>query len=427
MRHLFQQLGVIDWFDSYTSSYPRAYTTQYRTLAVSSVRMMFQPLQWFLRLCGIAPLNNEDDHYFSLAALATTSCLAVHTFLKVEEWPDSMHESLLVGSVAIMYTGAIVHILYNLCSKQNYQELMHDLENADDELCQVDAIPHRQIRKQQIIMAILIIINAGHELADLHSGRPLYILAEDVVTGILLEAGLVQHLVLVDQIHAEFTALNGYLKRVASKVTETPVAVVSTQLETVFRVHSALHLLVADLNTHSFFYNLTKVATSMIFCVFFMYDYLTSISDVNAHLNHRRFIIFIMELAGFLAQTMMCHACAKEANKTVVMAHHILNKDTPFRLWQEIGFFSVLCVDNKVYFTVGGVFTLDRVLITKASVTALSYLIIAVQLKDVQLFGSAVSLAVNSSLLPELMDNSTDSTYTTEIDNDIPHNTDSSY
>lgn len=387
-------------------------------------RMMFQPLQWVLRLCGIAPLNNDEDHYFSLAALAATSCLAVHTVLKVDKWPDSMHESLLVASVAIMYTGAIVYILYNLCSKQNYQELLHDLEHADFELCQVDAVPQRQTRKQQIIMAIFIAINAAHELADLTSGRQVYLLAEDFFSGILMEAGLTQHLVLVDQIHAEFTALNSYLKRVASQAAETPVAVVSTQLETVFRVHSALHLLVADLNTHSFFYNLTKVATAMIFCVFFMYDYLKSISDESSHLNHRMFVIFIMELAGFLAQTMMCHACAKEANKTVVMAHQILNKDTPFRLWQEIGFFSLLCVDNKVYFTVGGVFTLDRVLITKASVTALSYLIIAVQLKDVQLFGSTARPAGNSSRIPQLL-NLTNASDVTDVVDDILHSNES--
>ncbi|KAG8308980.1 hypothetical protein J6590_097004 [Homalodisca vitripennis] len=201
---------------------------------------------------------------------------------------------------------------------------------------------------------------------------------------------LLHYLVFTDLLTSKFSALNIRLENISTDVTTTPLQTISTKINSVFRLHTHLHVVVWDVNAHFCLYNLLSITTRLAVIVLEMYAYLMSISegDDYRHHDYNGFVFMFSEVVFLVTQCLLCHACAKEANRTVMIAHHLLQPETPTRLWEEVGVFSRLTLNNKVSFSVGGIFTLDRPFLTKVAMTSLSYLIIAVQLKDVRLSGS---------------------------------------
>ncbi|XP_046685223.1 putative gustatory receptor 28b [Homalodisca vitripennis] len=181
---------------------------------------------------------------------------------------------------------------------------------------------------------------------------------------------MTQMMVLVDIIHYRFSALNAQLSDISMEYNNMPLHDVMSRLDSVFRLHNPSYTSSSGIST---------LTTNLVLV------YVPS------------WIPCIWELITLLVQICVCHACAREANRSALLAHHILRPDTPIQLWEQVSLFSRLTLHLKVRFSVGGIFTLDRSLISKLSVTALSYLIIAVQLKEVESYIGGQSKSINST------------------------------
>ncbi|KAG8334650.1 hypothetical protein J6590_085702 [Homalodisca vitripennis] len=150
---------------------------------------------------------------------------------------------------------------------------------------------------------------------------------------------MTQLLVLVDLIHSRFSALNSQLSDLSIDYDDMSLDDIISRLDFVFQLYKQLHV-------------------SLLSC----------------------------SLLTIIAKICVCHACAQEANRSALLAHQILRSDNPIQLWELVGLFSRLTLNLKVRFSVGGIFTLDRSLISTVGVIALSYLIIAIQLRGVDIY-----------------------------------------
>lgn len=350
--------------------------------------MFYKPLVWLFRYTGVAPLGTRWDKYISIAALFVNITMCVLTILTLYTELHSIVYTTRVACYVASYLGYLSLIFHNFIYRRSYQMILNDLRIGDEELRRMDASPSPTVIQQRMILCTCVCFYLSSALCNLVEGVPISrFFLRETASYVTLNIGLIQHLVLVSQLHSLFSSLNVRLEQFSSTADDTPVNVMSTQLESIFRIHTHLHKTVADVNGHYFIYNLMLVVTKVILFVSYLYNFLLSVSDEDIVIPHGRTLKFLTHILFFIIQCVFCHACAKEANRTVLLAHYILQPHTPHRLWKEVSFFSGLCIGNKVHFTVGEIFNLDRPLITKAAVLAFTYLVVAVQLQDVQLFG----------------------------------------
>ncbi|KAG8300444.1 hypothetical protein J6590_076418 [Homalodisca vitripennis] len=272
-------------------------------------------------------------------------------------------------------------IIHSYSCRKSYRSIITEIASISNEL------NTNNIRMQRTLFsAFLAIITVEGVVLYFVTG----VISETVsriILQIAFSSPLLHHVAFADLLASKFSALNTRLQSINTDINITPLQTITSRIDSVFRLHTHLHVVVWDVNAHFCFYNLLSVTTRLVLAVMQMYQYLMSISEGKTNVYFLQIVCVALELALFITQCLLCHACAKEANRTVMIAHHLLQPETPIELWEEIGLFSRLSLINKVHFSVGGIFSLDRPLIAKVAMTSLSYLIIAVQLKDTQLSG----------------------------------------
>ncbi|KAG8251089.1 hypothetical protein J6590_087825 [Homalodisca vitripennis] len=337
-----------------------------------------------LRAVGHFPACNSSDKYFAGLALAMISHAVVDRVLNVVTSPDSTTNNLARFASNTYLLSPVIFILHSYICRESYRSILADLSSVSDEL------KSESTRTQRILFSAFTAVQVVGAVAfQLEYG----VLSRNVpwtIMHLAFTSPLLHYLVFTDLLTSKFSALNIRLENISTDVTTTPLQTISTQINSVFRLHTHLHVVVWDVNAHFCLYNLLSITTRLAVIVLEMYAYLMSISEGNDYRHHdyNGFVFMFSEVVFLVTQCLLCHACAKEANRTVMIAHHLLQPETPTRLWEEVGVFSRLTLNNKVSFSVGGIFNLDRPFLTKVAMTSLSYLIIAVQLKDVRLSGS---------------------------------------
>ncbi|KAG8294772.1 hypothetical protein J6590_095533 [Homalodisca vitripennis] len=284
--------------------------------------------------------------------------------------------------------GTLTHLLaivgfvfHSYICRKSYRSIITEIASISNEL------NTNSIRMQKVLFSAFLAIIIVEGIAFYSESGVISQTVSRKILHIAFSSPLLHHVVFADLLTSKFSALNTRLQSINTDINITPLQTISSRIQSVFRLHTHLHVVVWDVNAHFCFYNLLSVTSRLVLAVMQMYQYLMSISEGNTNISFLQIVCIALELALFITQCLLCHACAKEANRTVMIAHHLLQPDTPIELWEEIGLFSRLSLINKVHFSVGGIFSLDRPLITKAAMTSLSYLIIAVQLKDARLSG----------------------------------------
>ncbi|KAG8300442.1 hypothetical protein J6590_076413 [Homalodisca vitripennis] len=294
---------------------------------------------------------------------------------------DSMINNLWNFATLTYFLAVVEFIIHSYICRKSYKSIITEIASISNEL------NTNNIRMQKVLFSAFVTIIIVEWVAIYLQTGVTYVTASRIISQIVFSSPLLHHVVFVDLLASKFSALNTRLQSMNTDINITPLQTITRRIDSVFRLHTHLHVVVWDVNAHFCFYNLLSVTTRIALAVLQMYQYLMSISEGNANISFLQIMCIALELALFITQCLLCHACAKEANRTVMIAHHLLQPDTPIELWEEIGLFSRLSRINKVYFSVGGIFSLDRPLIAKVAMTSLSYLIIAVQLKDTQLSG----------------------------------------
>lgn len=359
-----------------------------KLLVVPSM-LIIKFLSLLFRCVGIAPSESPTDKFIYLAmigGLASQYHFHMGTVTRRDE--DSLALVLFTVGSWCGFLGIFFFLTYNLFYQESYQTILRDLEDTEDELRVICASPRPTLIMQIFLSSfisfkLLLVVAVG-----VFTKSSIFFIISDLLINTINTCAMVQHMVLVSILHSMFSALNDQLKRLSAAADDTPVDVMSFQLESVFRIHTSLHLTVFYVNRHFSIFNLITTSIRLFFTILFMYLCMNTIAQGKEQINVTGFIIFIFEIVfWFVMQCVICHACAKDANYTVLLAHYLLQSHTPHRLWKEVGDFSSLYIDNKVKFEVAGVFILNRPLITKFSVLALSYLIVALQLKDAHVFG----------------------------------------
>ncbi|KAG8294805.1 hypothetical protein J6590_094417 [Homalodisca vitripennis] len=325
-----------------------------------------------LRAVGHFPACNSSDKYFAGLALAMISPAVVDQVLNVVISPDSTTINLTRLASTTYLLSPVSCILNSYICRERYRSILADLSSVSDEL------KSEGTRTQRILFsAFTAVLVVGAVTFQLEYGVPLRTIPWTILH-LAFTSPLLHYLVFTDLLTSKFSALNKRLEKISTDVNTTPLQTISTQINSVFRLHTHLHVVVWDVNAHFCLYNLLSITTRLAIIVLEMYAYLM-------HPDYAGFVFMFSDLVFLVTQCLLCHTCAKEANRTVVIAHHLLQPETPIRLWEEVGDFSRLTLNNKVSFSVGGIFTLDCPFLTKVAMTSLSYLIIAVQLKDVRL------------------------------------------
>ncbi|KAG8260719.1 hypothetical protein J6590_090638 [Homalodisca vitripennis] len=337
-----------------------------------------------LRAVGHFPACNSSDKYFAGLALAMISPAVVDRVLTVFISPDSTINNLARFASITYLLSSVSFILNSYICRESYRSILADLSSVSDEL------KSESTRTQRILFsAFTAVLIVGAVAYQLKYGALLRTVPETIMH-LAFTSPLLHYLVFTDLLTSKFSALNKRLENISTDMNTTPLQTISTKINSVFRLQTHLHVVVWDVNAHFCLYNLLSITKRLAITVLEMYAYLMSISEGNVSwpLDYAGFVFMFSNLVFLVTQCLLCHACTKEANRTVVIAHHLLQPETPIRLWEEVGDFSRLTLNNKVSFSVGGIFTLDRPFLTMVAMTSLSYLIIAVQLKDVRLSGS---------------------------------------
>ncbi|XP_046663078.1 uncharacterized protein LOC124355973 [Homalodisca vitripennis] len=254
---------------------------------------------------------------------------------------------------------------------------MADLASTDGEL-------KTETICMQKTTAFALIVVLTMETLSFHFESELIMTVSRVIVDLAFTCPFLLHMILVDFLTRKFSALNKILEKISTVVDTMPLQSTIAWINSVFRLHTHLHIVVWKVNSYFCFYNLLSVITRIVLTLFNAYKYLEEISKGNPLSKTKMPVIMMFELGLFVTQCLLCHSCTKEANQTVMIAHHLLKPDSPVQIWEDVGLFSRLALNNKVHFSVGGVFFLDRPFITKVALVALSYLIIVVQLKDVR-------------------------------------------
>ncbi|KAG8254426.1 hypothetical protein J6590_091885 [Homalodisca vitripennis] len=340
-----------------------------------------RPLWWLFRTGGIIPASSPSDLYFNALALALIISADLHLFLSVQTSWDSMENKLFNLSLITFVLTPIVFIVHTYLSREPYKRILADLNSVGNEL------KTETIRKQKIMFSMLIVCMAAISVAFYSECGVVSQTISSTIVHLAFACPLIHHVVFVDLLDSMFSTLNVRLEHLDTEMNTRPLHSISARMKSVFRLHPQLHIVLWKINKYFCFYNFLKVMNTLAFTISHVYEYLKTISEGNFDGRVEILVIMMVEVAIFVHLCLVCHACAKEANRTVLLAHHLLHPDTPAQLWEEVGLFSRLALNNKVHFSVGGIFSLDRPLLTKLAMTYLSYLIIAVQLKDVRLSG----------------------------------------
>ncbi|KAG8254427.1 hypothetical protein J6590_091886 [Homalodisca vitripennis] len=346
---------------------------------IRTFTMFYMPLWWLFRTGGIIPASTPSDLYFTTLALAAVIPADIYLFLIAQISWDSMRNKLFNASLITFVLTPIVFIVHTYLSRESYKRILADLNSVRNEL------KSETIRKQKIIFSMLIVCMAAISVAFYSECG---IVSQTICTMIVhlaFACPLFHHVVFVDLLASMFSTLNVRLEHLDTEMNTTPLHTISARMISVFRLHTHLHVVLRSISKYFCFYNFLKVMTTFVFTISNMYEYLIAILEGKFDVRVGIIAIIMVEAAIFVAQCLLCHACAKEANRTVMLAQQLLQPDTPAQLWEEVGLFSRVALKNKVHFSVGGIFSLDRPLLTKLAMTSLSYLIIAVQLKDARL------------------------------------------
>ncbi|KAG8335547.1 gustatory receptor [Homalodisca vitripennis] len=341
--------------------------------------MIYKPLQWLFRIIGIAPCNSATDKYFIvLPVLASASFWVYEHFHRMHR--EGMIDTILWINMAAYWVAPLVFIIYNHCNRQVYTDILRNLAAADSELG-----AQHDFRLQKIVFILFVAFCCiKFVVGVVMTLRWNSFVQVRMLASILVLVPQLQHTVLVILLRHQFSALNSLISDITADVDNTPQHTVSSRLDFVFRLHTHLHVVVWDVNTHFCIYNLLSVLARLFYVLLRMYEYLLILSGGISPWNPLRLSVATLNTISFIVQCLLCHAGAREANRTALLCHRLLRPDTPVQLWEQVGVFSRLSLHNKVRFSVGGIFSLDRPFIAKMSVTALSYLIITIQLKDVQ-------------------------------------------
>ncbi|KAG8310942.1 hypothetical protein J6590_053443 [Homalodisca vitripennis] len=352
--------------------------------------MFLKPIRWLLHGVGIAPACTPYDKYFTGAALAAITPTIVYQLMSWKEPSDSTLKNLLKFSMCTYLLTPLVSIIHSYICRESYKSILTDLSSVDDEL------KTETIRVQKWLVSLITLFLVLASFSGFPYGEVILMTLSRLIFNSAFACPSLQHIIFVAVVHSKFSALNLHLETLSSEVNTTPLQTTSARVTSVFRLHTHLHVVVWDINTYFCLYNLFSVSARLSFVILQMYGYLMDISEGSTHVHVSILVATIGVVALFLIQCLMCHACAEEANRTVMLAHHLLQPETPVHLWEEVGLFSRLALNNKVHFSVGGIFSLDRPFLAKVAMTSLSYLIIAVQLKDVRL-SSNVGTNLNGS------------------------------
>ncbi|XP_054272760.1 uncharacterized protein LOC128993032 [Macrosteles quadrilineatus] len=293
--------------------------------------------------------------------------------------------------------GNMIHLLMILFDPEDFRSILHDLNLVDDQLREMGAL----IQSPNLTKTMAVIV-LSQLCALLKSLTLIYMLigyTNMIALYLVFNAAWNQHLTFVQLIHSRFSALNDQLIRIAASADQTLLQIVETRLDSVFRIHSTLHVIVSNVNSHFCVFNLFYVTSLFFNLVFFCYDTFDMMIKEKSLIDYKIYITLCL-LVNLVCQIVTCHLCANEANRTAEIAHHILHRDSPYSLWEKIGNYSRLTIDNPVKFTVGGIFTFNMELLTKIAAMTFSYLVIVFQLKDIDLFVpvSKNKTAVNSTV-----------------------------
>ncbi|KAG8329039.1 gustatory receptor, partial [Homalodisca vitripennis] len=343
--------------------------------------MLYTPLRWVYRIFGIAPSDSPSDKYFTAIGMILFLGTTLKTTSNLPIIDDLSEYYVRQTAIVSFYIAPTAFLVCNFCWRISYNNILHDLEVIGEELS-----TQEKLRNQKILFFIFFWMTTFLAIiTNLLTGKFLIFGCLWIINYTIFILPMTQMMVLVDIIHYRFSVLNAQLSDISMEYNNMPLHDVMSKLDSVFRLHTQLHIVVFDINAHYCLYNLFTIIAKVGTAVYKMHQYLRTLS------GHRTWFWYvpswipcIWELITLLVQICVCHACAQEANRSALLAHHILRPDTPIQLWEQISLFSRLTLHHKVRFSVGGIFTLDRSLISKLSVTALSYLIIAVQLKEVE-------------------------------------------
>ncbi|KAG8254993.1 hypothetical protein J6590_031939 [Homalodisca vitripennis] len=339
--------------------------------------MFYKPLKYLMRGLGHLPACTSSDKYFCGLALVLMTPAAIHIARIGSKLSESMENSLYLLSLICYILASVGFIFYSYVSRESYKKILNDMTIVNSEL------NTETIWRQTMMITTLFLVLMTKFAVGFSFQLETTVAISNIVLDLAFTCPLLHHVVLVDLLASKFSALNRRLENLATDVDTKSLHIVSAKINSVFRLHTQLHVLVWDINSYFCLYNLLSVTTRISFTVFNMYVFLKSISEGGPFPNLSVLIFMLVDVAMFVAQCEFCYACAKEANRTALIAHQLLQPETSVQIWEEVALFSRLSLKH-VHFSVGGVFFLDRPLITKVAMTALSYLIIAVQLKDVK-------------------------------------------
>jgi hypothetical protein len=347
--------------------------------------MQIKPTSFFFRICGIAPTRDYSRFlyciapqlliYSALTYISLTS-LPIPLFIRVSWFP------ICVGSLQLL-------LMCNLLP-DGFLSILDEVKAVDEQLEHMGVnIEPQRLSKTIATAFVLLIFRMIHYFLDSRK-------IQTYLNLIVVNAAWIQHLVFAQMIHKRYSALNAHLARIAATADKTLVKIVETRLDSVFRVHSHLHVIISDISSHYCIYNLAAMVTRFFLTTHFTYCCLQVLTggEVFDILNNSGSVVF--HLLMIICQAVECDLCSKEANRTPLIAHRMLTEHSSLSLWKMVSRFSRLNLDNKVEFSVGGVFSFNMKLLTKMSVMVFSYLAIALQLKDVKLFEPLPSNATTS-------------------------------
>lgn len=350
--------------------------------------MVFKLLDWMFRGLGMNPKNNRWDKYFTVLSIGLACVLVLPLLCNLHNMFNSVFEFLIFIYISCSITSFFGFVCMSYLYRHQYPSILKGLMRVENELLKMGAEPSPRSKTDLVAFfsftswyCAICIMNLLKMASIKKLSRSLF--------SILSNLPMTHYLMIVNDTGVKFTSLNNYLTQVSTTSHYKLSSTLSTQLEDIFHVHTALHERVSEINTYYFCLNLLSFISNMSAIVFSLYAYLQYIDGKDIYELDIMIITLISHAALFVTQAMVCHACAKQANGTVFLAHRVLHADSPLHLWEYIGDFSRLSLDNKVAFSVGGLFNLDRPLITKAVAAGLSYLIVAVQLQNVQLFDNS--------------------------------------
>ncbi|KAG8300440.1 hypothetical protein J6590_076411 [Homalodisca vitripennis] len=331
--------------------------------------MFYKPLRLLFQGGGHFPSCTSSDKYVTGLVMTVLIPSIVNEFLMKNSNMDSVINNLWNLATLTYLLAAVSFVFHSYTCRKSYRSIITEIASISNEL------NSENIRIQRILFSAFLTIIIVEGVAFYMETGVTYETASRIIFQIEFSSPLLHHVVFADLLASKFSVLNTRLQSMNTDINISPLHTITSRMDSVFRLHTHLHVVVWDVNAHFCFYNLLSVTTRLV------------LAKVTPTCPSYKNVVIGLELALLITQCLLCHACAKEANRTVMIAHHLLQPDTPVELWEEIGLFSRLSLINKVHFSVGGIFSLDRPLITKAAMTSLSYLIIAVQLKDARLSG----------------------------------------